>query len=501
VTLLASLQQFLDTGNVDHESHGSAQAEPSLWNGLVGCTLMTCFVLNLLLCAALAFSRLLPESTAKDSSPLTREASRCEATRSQKAHHTTVLHVFCFAAFCDNLVQWMICPFLPSELRSRGVGAAMAGLIFGVYSLVKLTLAWPAVFVIKHFGPWNVLLVSSLMVAIPKLCFSCAGMIASGSGFASACLSLRVLTGVAALLTSISIRTILVRLEPDNISSSMGAIGVAEGLGTIAGPALGAVLFQQGSYPLCFGALGCVQVLNVLLLRQTKRDADAVQDKQDEPVHGDGLHAFHLLSLMLRPRLLSTHLVSMCSASMMTATEVTLQLYLHAPPISASPLLTSLPFFCVSVGFVISSGVAGALDDGVLAWSRGCALMIPGMLLGALAMVLIAPACILGLQARMLYACLGAFAGGASTGAVAVPLMKRTMYFLSDLPQAELPNLAAGIIQFTGAGTAFLGSIAGANFEQAVGASCAYSGFGILALISLVPIVMQTFIIDPCKKS
>ncbi|CAL1534911.1 unnamed protein product [Lymnaea stagnalis] len=167
-----------------------------------------------------------------------------------------VLGLLGLANFFTGCGFSLLAPFFPQEAEKKGVSTTVTGLIFSVFQFV-IFLSSP-VFgnYLTRIGP-KFLFVSGIFVGgTCAILFGTLYMCPSGAPFIVICFVCRCVEalGLSAFLTSAL--AIISNEFPKHVATVFGFLETATGIGLMAGPALGGVLYEAGGFGLPFFVIG-----------------------------------------------------------------------------------------------------------------------------------------------------------------------------------------------------------------------------------------------------
>ena len=100
-----------------------------------------------------------------------------------------------FVTICSNMAYALIAPFLPLELKAKGVTPAAEGAIFAIYSIGVIF--WSPIVSTLSYGRKNIITVGMLMMGITFIAFSFLQNMKGSTAVTCYCLILRLMQGVA----------------------------------------------------------------------------------------------------------------------------------------------------------------------------------------------------------------------------------------------------------------------------------------------------------------
>ncbi|XP_035681007.1 MFS-type transporter SLC18B1-like [Branchiostoma floridae] len=194
-----------------------------------------------------------------------------------RASKRQILSFFCvaFLNFSGMACYAIITPFFPSEALRRGASQTTVGFVFGCFSAVQFLGGLVFGKFITTVGSRFVLISGVFVAGSCSLLF---GLLeyTEGTTFIAFCFAIRSMEalGVSAHLTVAT--TILTHEFPNDIAKVMGIQEIFVGLGMMAAPPIGGVLYNLGGFKLPFFTVGglmfcCCAVLAVLVPPQVDK--------------------------------------------------------------------------------------------------------------------------------------------------------------------------------------------------------------------------------------
>ena len=158
----------------------------------------------------------------------------------------------------SNSTYTIIAPFLPLELVRKEVSETLSGYIFAIYSLSIIFGSPLMCSVIQKVGRRTTITLGSALMGVTFIVFGLIGHIESTVAYVTFALAARLLQGLATVSIQVTCYSIATNFFPVKKMRLIGLIEAATGLGMIAGPFIGTVLFQIAGYNgmlFCFGAI------------------------------------------------------------------------------------------------------------------------------------------------------------------------------------------------------------------------------------------------------
>ena len=341
--------------------------------------------------------------------PLSRE--------SEKTEWRGVVYA-CAATALSDLTFGMIAPFFPNAALSRGVSQSVVGAIFAVQALgVCVGSLLAPTYALERLGAFGALRLATLAQALFTAAFCLVDRMSTAVPFAAACLTVRLLQGLACGLTETAAASLAMRSVPDRLLGDVFAwVAAARALGAVSGPPVGGAAFDWRGFAAPFTiAGGLLGALGLLMLVAGVRAGSA---------GGAGGPPSTGMASLLRvpgvvPALLSMHTALAALNFLMP----TLQPFFHTA-FALSSTQIGLAFLGVAVAYGAAIGASGPLSRA----AGEAPQMVLGLALIALGYLLLGPSPILARWLpQTLAGSLGALAVGAAGMAMAMvpstPLM------------------------------------------------------------------------------
>ena len=171
------------------------------------------------------------------------------------------LAILAFGSLVNNVTYSLLAPFFPTVARERGVSQWHVGLVFGVFALAAFATAPYAGTALaqQRCGRLNMMVFGMLLNAVFTAAFGCLEYVdadlSSEYGnvlYLTLAYSSRALAGVGCGLTDTALYALIADSFKGHahLPALMGSMESVCGLGFVAGPALGGLLFDQTSFSL-----------------------------------------------------------------------------------------------------------------------------------------------------------------------------------------------------------------------------------------------------------
>lgn len=144
-------------------------------------------------------------------------------------------------------VYAVLAPFYPEYAYKRGLNEKEVGYIFSLYALVALFLSPVNGRIMNSIGRKNVLLIGGILESIGMLLFSWVVTL-DNSAFLTFSIIARILMGAGGSALLVTCFAVISNIYPDNMESKIGIMETLGGVGLMAGPFIGGILYTIGGY-------------------------------------------------------------------------------------------------------------------------------------------------------------------------------------------------------------------------------------------------------------
>ncbi|KAH9513777.1 hypothetical protein Btru_042116 [Bulinus truncatus] len=178
------------------------------------------------------------------------------AFRQLTRRNKLVLVLLALSNFFTGCGFSLLAPFFPQEAEKKGVSTTVTGLIFSMFQFVILVTSPIYGNFLTRIGP-KFLFVSGILVGgTCAILFGTLHRSPSGTPFIVICFACRSVEalGLSAFITSSF--AIISNEFPRHVATVFGLLETANGVGLMAGPALGGFLYEAGGFGLPFYVIG-----------------------------------------------------------------------------------------------------------------------------------------------------------------------------------------------------------------------------------------------------
>ncbi|XP_035681776.1 MFS-type transporter SLC18B1-like isoform X2 [Branchiostoma floridae] len=188
-----------------------------------------------------------------------------------RASKRQILSFFCvaFLNFSGMACYAIITPFFPNEALRRGASQTTVGFVFGCFSAVQFLGGLVLGKFITTVGSRFVLISGVFVAGSCSLLFGLLEYM-EGTTFIAFCFAIRSMEALGVSAHTTAATTILTHEFPNDVAKVMGTLEIFVGLGMMAAPPIGGVLYNLGGFKLPFFTVGglmfcCCAVLAVLV--------------------------------------------------------------------------------------------------------------------------------------------------------------------------------------------------------------------------------------------
>lgn len=176
----------------------------------------------------------------------------------------------------------VITPFYPAVAERVGISDSIIGVIFSTFPLASIVVSLFLPKLMFSLGRNTILLSGLVLIGLSNLLISYMENFSAPVALSVSFLS-RILSGSGAACESVASTSILSSDYPDRFQSLVALIEVFGGLGVIAGPLVGSLLFSLGGFSLSCKIIGISVLLYVpLLLSLLGRSKTYVIDESEK---------------------------------------------------------------------------------------------------------------------------------------------------------------------------------------------------------------------------
>jgi len=174
----------------------------------------------------------------------------------QNTKQLVILIGMALIEFSGTCGMSVIAPFFANEAASKHASQTMVGLIFAVYPLFVFLLSPIVGKWMPRLGVKFCLIAGCFLEGGTEILFGFVEDLPSGPVFVVFCFVIRIVMAIGSALSATASLSILTVTFKDHIGTVFGVTELFTGLGFMAGPALGGVLYQHGGFKMPFLVCG-----------------------------------------------------------------------------------------------------------------------------------------------------------------------------------------------------------------------------------------------------
>ena len=144
-------------------------------------------------------------------------------------------------------VYAVLAPFYPQHAYDKGLNEKQVGFIFSLYALVAFFLSPVNGKIMNRIGRKNVLLIGGVTESIGMLLFSWVVTL-EGNAFLVFSIIARILMGAGGSALLVTCFAVISNQFPDEMEDKIGIMETLGGVGLMAGPFIGGIMFAVGGY-------------------------------------------------------------------------------------------------------------------------------------------------------------------------------------------------------------------------------------------------------------
>ncbi|GAB1610828.1 MFS-type transporter SLC18B1-like [Argonauta hians] len=271
-----------------------------------------------------------------------------EISRKEKL---TVLFMCCIT-LVQSLCFSVLAPFFPAEAQLKGLSPLETGMIFGAFELmIFLTAPFFGAYLTK-FGIKFTYIAGCLSAGICTVIFGFLKWCPPGYQFLLMCFLARSVEAVSVSAYITASLAVVAYIFKERASLAVGFMEIFNGVGMMAGPPIGGVLYELGGFGLPFWALGGVTVVlaffSAFLMPPITDDSKPNQRSK--------------LAMVKCPYIFSVCFLIVCSSYCITFIDPTLSLHL-SDKLHISSVYIGLIFLAAPATYTFSAPLIGWIND------------------------------------------------------------------------------------------------------------------------------------------
>jgi len=209
--------------------------------------------------------------------------------------------IVCFVGLCGYS---LMAPFFPLVSKEKGTSTFITGFIFAVYPLSIFLLSPIVGKYMPLIGPKLCLITGAFVEGASHIVFGFVDHLPDGNIFIGICFTIRVVTAIGTACADTAFLSIMLITFKENSSTVFGMVELFSGLGAMAGPAIGGVLFKVGGFNAPFIAVGSLLIatslLNVFILPGEKELTCEIAETKENQVNSCDTKVVASISEILR---------------------------------------------------------------------------------------------------------------------------------------------------------------------------------------------------------
>lgn len=294
------------------------------------------------------------------------------------ARQVKVVLLLGLANFASALCFSVLTPFFPTLQASKRVASQTeVGLILGVFELAGMLTAPFFGKQLTRVGAKFMLVSGTGTLGAACVVFGWVVYANKGIEFFLLCMIVRSFEGIASSALCTASFAILAAEFPGKVSTVVGAMETCSGLGYIAGPPLGGLLFMAGGFEMPFIIVGCITALLALICyfcMPIEPEDDALTITRS------------YWKLMTLPEILIPTVTMVLATASLSFIDLTLSE--HLEQLNLSPMMVVVTFLISTSGYAFIAPLWGMLVDG-----KHCAksVMMYGSIICAISFFIVGP--------------------------------------------------------------------------------------------------------------
>jgi MFS family permease len=290
--------------------------------------------------------------------------------------------------FCRYSIATFLSPFFSPYAESLDISGWMVGLIFSSYPLgITVTSMFSSSLVVKLGTKLTVTIGLCSTIVFTVLCGLVPTLLNDSSHLQYGFLVTFGLSGLGGALAEMASIVVISQRYPDKLGATMATVGTVSGIGCMAGPPIGGLLYSLGSdagsgFRIAFLSFGFLPVLLVPIVLHVMPGPIAAKNE---------VKAVSMSAYMSTSFALSTLAIAL-SGTIVATLDVTLSYHLSAPPFGWSAGIIGTMFMISSIAYVATSIPVGVVVDKYPDSPKTYkAVQAVGLLVLALAFVMLGP--------------------------------------------------------------------------------------------------------------
>ncbi|XP_064597183.1 MFS-type transporter SLC18B1-like [Liolophura sinensis] len=289
--------------------------------------------------------------------------------------------------FLTSCCLSLLAPFFPQEAHNKNISDSISGWIFGVYSLTQFVFAPICGKLLPTIGGRFMYLSGGFWSGACTILFGFLQYVPvdndGGTAFIALCFSLRIVLAIGCAALQTAGYAFSFNEFPNSVATVFGIMEVFVGLGFMAGPALGGLLYEVGGFYLPFVVVGGLILASVPINYCFIPELEEVDEGE-----GEG----SVMNLLKMPSIVVMNIVVVVGSVIWSILDPTLAPRLNE--FSLSPSIVGLIFLLMSAFYALTAPLWGRMADKM---KDNKLLLIPGFIFSAISLLLLGPSPIFGL--------------------------------------------------------------------------------------------------------
>ncbi|XP_074656345.1 MFS-type transporter SLC18B1-like isoform X2 [Tubulanus polymorphus] len=365
-----------------------------------------------------------------------------------------------FANLCNSVCFSLLAPFFPSEAARKGANGLTVGFIFGIYELVIFITSPIFGSYVGKIGCNFMFCAGAFVCGVCSILFGFLDESPEGVVYIALCFLCRILEAVGGSMFTTASFIITSYCFPGRVATMFGVLETFSGIGMMAGPALGGLLYQVGGFKLPFIIMGTLMCICGLISIFTLPQMPDNNEKRENSV-------FALLKHMSVILICGIIIIDAIALGFLEPT-----LEIHLEPFNLPHSLVGLCFLVAPGIYAFTAPVWGFLGD---KWKLNIHLMLLGNVAISISYLLLGPSNYLPFlptEKLWLYlfslGILGMFVGAALVPTLAELLI--SAWTLAKFPDNfETYGLTSGLFNSCFSLGSFLGPVGGGYLADELG--------------------------------
>mmetsp|Transcript_16613 Transcript_16613/g.28301 ORF Transcript_16613/g.28301 Transcript_16613/m.28301 type:complete len:299 (-) Transcript_16613:695-1591(-) len=259
---------------------------------------------------------------------------------------TSLVAVLCLIQFLSNSSFSQMAPFYPLKAREKGVSVIWIGMVIGLMAFMQIVSSALVGKFLHQMGGRNfIIIVGSLLIIFQTTFLTYLNYENDVQRFLAFSFLAQAMGGLGAGANSTASMAILSSFDAEDREKYIGYVEMANGVGLLFGPLLGAMLYSIGGYMMPFATFAifyllCYPFIVITLLSNSRLDHDSQVEEEDmaqaELNREEPKEEIHLSLLLMKPRFVYGLLSQMMLMMSIQYLAPNLAIHLHDQGYNAS---------------------------------------------------------------------------------------------------------------------------------------------------------------------